>query len=143
AGAAETRPLLAQQIEEHRQRLVVRDAVGIGYRRTVQVARDAALADAFHDGAALGAQLAVLDVVVHRGAHRVGRRDHHTRLALLQVLADAGQRATGADRTDEGVDAAVRLPPDLRAGRADVAVAVGQVVPRVRIEDAVRRAAGG
>ena len=48
-------------------------------------------------------------------------------LRLAQVLADAGDRAAGADARDEHVDAAVQRALDLRAGRAPVDLRVGGV----------------
>src|SRR5262249_5016555 len=45
-----------------------------------------------------------------------GADDPNLGVLLLQELADAGDRAAGADPTDERGDLAARLLPDLRAG---------------------------
>ena len=50
------------------------------------------------------------------------------RLARLQHLADAGDRAAGADAGDEDVDLAVRVVPDLLGGGAAVDVRIGGVL---------------
>ncbi len=75
---------------------------------------------------------------VHRGAVGVGDGDLDVLVALLQRHRDAAQRAAGADRADEAVDLAVGLLPDLRAGGAVVALAVGDVVELVGPDHAVR-----
>src|SRR5690606_28586156 len=101
-------------------------------------ARYAALADAFGDRAALGLELARLDPAVDRGAHRVRRGDDDARVLVLQVLADAGERAARADGAREAVDRAVRLRPDLGTRALDVAAAVRRVVPLIGVQHAVR-----
>ena len=78
-----------------------------------------------------GLELAVLVPVVERRTHRVGRHDPHLGVALLEEQADAGQRAARADGAGEGVDLAVGLLPDLRAGGAVVAHPVGDIVELV------------
>ena len=55
-------------------------------------------------------------------------RDHlDVGAALLQHLADAGDRAAGPDARDEGVDLAVEVGPDLLGRRAAVDLGVGGV----------------
>ena len=46
---------------------------------------------------------------------------------LLEVAADAGDGAAGADAGDEGGDLALGLLPDFRAGGAVVDLGVGEV----------------
>jgi hypothetical protein len=60
------------------------------------------------------------------------------RIALFQRHADAGERAAGADRADEAVDAPLRLRVNLRPGRLVMAATVGYVVELVRPYRAVR-----
>ena len=60
-------------------------------------------------------------------ALRVGADDLDVRVLLLEVAADAGDRAAGADAGDEDGDPALGLLPDLRAGGAVVDLGVGQV----------------
>ena len=51
------------------------------------------------------------------GALGVDADDQHLGLALLEVAADAADRAAGADRDHDRVDLAAGLLPDLRPGR--------------------------
>jgi hypothetical protein len=74
-------PSSLRQPEDDRQRLGVRDLVRVVDRRAFDVLRHPAEADALGDRAALGFQLAMLEPVIHRRAHRVGRGDSH--LAVL------------------------------------------------------------
>ena len=60
-------------------------------------------------------------------ALRVGSDDEQVRLLLLQVAADAGDRAAGADGDHDRVELAAGLLPDLRAGRAVVRLRVARV----------------
>ncbi len=54
--------------------------------------------------------------------------DHlHVGLALLEHLADAGDRAAGADAGDDDVDGAVGVAPDLLGGGLAVHLGVGRV----------------
>ena len=129
--------LVLEQVEDDRQRLVVRDLEGAVDRRAFEIGGDAALADAFGDRGAFGLELAGRVVGVERRAHRIGERDLDVGVALLERHADAGERAAGADRADEAVDLAVGLPPDLRAGRLVVGLAVGDVVELVGPDRAV------
>ena len=56
-----------------------------------------------------------------------------SRIPLLQVPADAADRAAGADADDEVGDAAVGLLPDLGSGLLVVRLRVRQVVVLVRL----------
>src|SRR5690606_8527372 len=109
---------------QHRQHFLVGDLERVVDRGAFEVAGDAALADALADRAAFGLELAGLDPAVDRRALRIGRCDHDAGVLLLQVLADARERAAGADGAREAVDPAARLRPDLRARALHVAFAV-------------------
>ena len=71
-------------------------------------------------------------------ARRVAGDDLHRRVPLLEVAADAGDRAAGPRRADEVRDPPLRLLPDLRARRPVVRLRVVRVVVLVR-EDRPRR----
>ena len=58
---------------------------------------------------------------------RLQRDDLDGRIHRFQVLPGPGQRAAGADARDEDIHVAVRIPPDLRAGRFAVHFRVGRV----------------
>src|SRR5690606_10591032 len=64
AGAAKAKPFLDGEVEDDLQRLVVGDLVGMIDLDPAEVGGDAALADAFGDGAALGLEFAMLVVVI-------------------------------------------------------------------------------
>ena len=66
AGAAEAQPLVLQQVEDDRQRLLIGNLIGLVDRGAVEVLGYPALADALGDGAAFGLELAVRVVVVER-----------------------------------------------------------------------------
>ena len=66
----------------------------------------------------------------------VGADDEHLRPALLQVAADAADRAARADGDDDRVELAAGLLPDLGAGRAVVRLRVGHVRVLVGLEAA-------
>src|SRR5262249_39416895 len=131
-----------EQVEDDWHRLRVGDLVGDVDRRIFHVLRDAALSDAFGDRRALRLEHAGRVEAVERSTHRVGERDPDVLVARLERDRDAGERAAGADRAGEAVDLAVGLLPDLRAGRRDVTVAIGDVVELVRPDRAVRLALG-
>src|SRR5687767_10012113 len=136
-GAAHAQSFLLQEVEHDRQGFAVGDAVGEVDRRAVHVLGHAALADAFSDGGAFGLQLAGGEIRVHRRTVGIGNGDLDVLVALLQRQRDAAEGAAGADRADEAVDLAVGLVPDLRAGGAVVAHAVGDVVELVGPDHAV------
>ena len=136
--AAEQQSFLLDQVEDDPQRFVVGDAVGEIDRGRLEIAGDARLADPFGDRGAFALQHAARVIGVERSAERIGEGDLDPPVALLERHADAGQRAAGADRADEAVDAALGLLPDLRAGRFVMAAAVGLIVELVRPDRAVR-----
>ena len=77
--------------------------------------------------------------LVLRGVDRalgIGADDQHVRRALLEVAADAADRAAGADRDHERVDLAARLLEDLRSSVRVVRVRVRHVRVLVGLEAA-------
>src|SRR5207245_7529669 len=136
ARAPQAQAFLLQQIKNQRQSLGVRDLVGVIDRRALDIFRDASLADAFGDRRALRLQLAVLEPVVQRRAHRVRQGDADVFVLFLEKLTYTGECPTGADGTGEAVHPAAGLLPDFRACAAVVSVAVSRVVPLVGPERA-------
>ena len=77
---------------------------------------------------------------------RIGQRDAHGLVELLEAHPDACERAAGTYRAGEAVDAAFHLLPDLARGAFDVRAAVGDVVELVGPDRAFglfRQAAAG
>ena len=74
--------------------------------------------------------------VVHRCPVRIGDADEEL-FFLAEEYRHARQRSAGADRTDEGVDFALGLFPDFRAGREIMRHAIVEVVPLVGEQHAV------
>src|SRR5205085_9310155 len=98
--------------------------------RHVRVVRDRQerLADAFEKPRAPGAP--GVD-----GAVRIGADHLHAAAGdLLEVLARAGDRPTGADPADEVRDPPLRLLPDLRPGGRVVRGRVGRVRVLVQLD---------
>ncbi len=116
------------EIIEDIERLHIVDLIGEVDVQPLQIGGDAALADAFGDGAALGFQFACFVIAVERRAERVGEADLHLCVTRLQRRGDARQRAAAADRADKSVHLAVRLVPDFRARRVDMTLPVGDIV---------------
>src|SRR5271165_616398 len=102
-GAAEQQSLLDHEIENDRQRLVVRDLIGEIDGRAVEVGRDAPLADPLGYRGPRTLEFARRVVRVERGAHGIGERDLDAGVAFLQSHAHSRQRAAGPDRADEAV----------------------------------------
>ena len=73
---------------------------------------------------------------------RVGRLDRHggdgLAFGVLDVAADAGQRAAGADAGDEYVDVAVGVFPDFRAGGFFMDRRVGRVAELLQDQVTIR-----
>ncbi len=113
-GAAEAEALLLDQIVEHRQPILVLDAVGFIDDDAFEIGGDAALADAFGDRGPFGFQFAVLVPIVERRAARIGDADDDVLVARLQRHRHAAQRAAGTDRADEAIDLAIGVAPDFR-----------------------------
>src|SRR4030095_10304168 len=65
-----------------------------------------------------------------------GTDDLNLRILFLEVAADTGKRAAGADGCDKRVDLTFGLFPDFRAGAAIMRVAISRVIELVRPEPA-------
>ena len=120
-GAADQDPLLAGDPAGHAERVAVRDPHVPVDERGVEGRRPEVLTDA------LG-QVGVHVARVQR-ALGIGADDEQLRTALLQEARRAGDRATGPDADDEGVDRPVGLAPDLRPG----GLVVGGRVLRIEV----------
>ena len=79
-------------------------------------------------------RLLVPQLADHRRVDRLDRDDLDRRLAALEHLAAAGDRAAGADAADQDVDLAVGVAPDLLGGRPAVDLRVGRVLELLRHE---------
>ena len=64
----------------------------------------------------------------HRADGRLDRHDLHARLARLEHLADAGDRAAGADAGHEDINLPGRIPPDLLGRGAAMDFRIGRVL---------------
>src|SRR5207245_2384918 len=110
AGAAGENALFAREPARPAERLTVRDADPVVHDLGIHRLWPGVLADAFDE---VRVQVFVALRRVHR-AFRVGTDDEDVRLSLLEVAADAADRAARADRHDDRVDlAAAGLLPDL------------------------------
>jgi hypothetical protein len=98
--------------------------------RAVQIGGDAPLPDALGHAVALGLQLAMRVIIVQRRAMRIGERDLMSR-QTPSAPAHARQRAAGARRAGETVDAPFHLRPDFGRGGSDMRLAVGDIVELV------------
>ena len=137
-GAAETEPLMLEQIEDIRHRLGVGNEIGL---IDVDISDDgcnATKANAFGDRTALGwFSLSTGEKIVHRGAARVGDADDDVLLLLTQIAGDTRNRPASTDGTNKAVDPPFGLPPNLRSCRNVVRLAIVQVVSLIGEEDAV------
>ena len=108
--------------------LIVGNRPGHVDRRTVEISRDAAGADALADRIAAGGQLSGIHIAGKRRTGRIGQRDAYVGLARFQGEADTGQRASGAGCTHESVHGSRSLFPDFLARGRLMPVAIGRVV---------------
>src|SRR5205823_5603836 len=122
--------LLAGEAAGHHERVAVGDGQVAVHHRTVEGLRPEVLPHALDQ---VGVD--VVGLGVDRPL-RVGADDLDGGVAFLEVAADAGDGAAGADPGDEGVDLAAGLLPDLRAGAAVVRGGVGLVGVLVGLEGA-------
>src|SRR5205823_15042277 len=79
-------------------------------------------------------QIAVGKPGPHRRAVRISADDLNLRTLFLEVTADTGKRAAGADGCDKRGNLAFGLFPDFRAGAAIMRVAISRVIELVRPE---------
>ena len=70
-------------------------------------------------------------MAVKRRPHRIGKADLDVFVAVFKCHGNTGQRAAGANCTDEAIHRAVGLFPDFRAGGVDMALTVGDVIELV------------
>src|SRR5205807_7073546 len=116
AGAAQWRAFLVQQPVDVPRRVAVLDVHGLIDRCGLEVARDAADADAFGDRATAGCpERPAARVFIEAAARGIGQHAAYRAPARLQILRDAGKGATGACGGDERIDPAAGLRPDLGA----------------------------
>ena len=133
-GDAHQQALLTGQAARHGEGLVVGHLDDLVDQLRLQHGGHKARADALNlvrAGSAAGEHVAV------RGLDGHGPE---ARLARLDVLADAGQRAAGADAGDENVRLAIGVVPYLRAGGLKVDLRVCGVVELLQ-DEAVGRLA--
>jgi hypothetical protein len=127
--AAEQQAFLAQQPVHEVHGLRIRDAQRIVDGCAFEIRGHAAGADALGDRrAAVGLQLAVLEVVIQRAARRIDQHDANRAGFRFEIARDARQRAAGAGGGAKRVDLAVGVAPDLRARRFEMRVAIGGIV---------------
>src|SRR6266403_1132211 len=82
-------------------------------------------------GRATQAKAFVLKQLIDCRSMRVGAGDDDVLVFLLEKPTDAGERAAGADRADEGVDLAACLFPNLGTGRFVVRLGIVEIVPLI------------
>ena len=136
--AAKAQTLFLDQVENDRKRFLVGHLEGKVRSEAVKIGGDASLADAFRDRASISLQFTAGVEGVQCGAERIGERDLDVPALGFQSGRDTGQRATRADSRYETVNLAASLRPDLLCRRADMAVAVGDIVELVGPDGTVR-----
>ena len=99
-----------------------------------QVLRDPPLSDPLGDGRPRSfLELpAAADIAMQHTPRRIGQERLHAAVRhRFQIPGHAGQRTAGAGGAGKSVDGAVRLGPDLWAGRLDMGAAIGHVIELV------------
>ena len=102
------------------------------------VGRDEILADAFDRPASGLRHLAGLDIGREDRALRIGEDHRGLGRGLAHEAADPGERAARADADHHGVDVAVHLAQNLRAGRRLMRARIGRIGELVDVERARR-----
>src|SRR5690606_7029454 len=125
---ADAKAFLLEELEDDLHGLRILDPPRVIDLHAFQILCDAALADAFGDGAAFRLKLARSVVAVKRGARRIGETNLDILALGLQADGDTAERAAGANRAAEAVDLPFRLIPDLFGCRLDMCLAVCDVV---------------
>ena len=126
------------------EQALARDQAPGGQERVAVADRDVAVDERRVEGLRPEVLADPLDAVrVDRAAGvdralRVGADHLDVGVLLLEVAADAGDRAAGADRDHQVGDPAAGLAPELGAGRAVMRLGVGLVEVLVRLEGARR-----
>ncbi len=126
-GRSRQNAFLQQQLAHRGDRLGVGDGIGDVDQVGIGRLRHEVLADAFDGVAAVRPGHAVVDQARQRRADGVGQNDLGLGALRLEVARVAGNRPARADPGDEGVDIAVHLLEDFRAGRLEVGFGVGVV----------------
>src|SRR6266404_663599 len=130
--ATQAKAFVLKQLIDHSYGFLVRDQEGIVDLGRLDDRRDAPEPDAFGDRAARRRfRGTVLEQLIHCRSMRVGAGDDDVLVFLLQTPTDAGERAAGADRADEGVDLAACLFPNLGTGRFVVRLGIVEIVPLI------------
>ena len=139
-GGAGEHALGAQQFARGGEALGVGNREGLGDQREIGIRRHEVLADAFDRPASRLRHSAGLDIGRKHRALGIGEDHRGLGRRLPHEPADAGQRAAGADADHDGVDVAVHLAQDFRAGRRLVRPRIGRIGELVD-EDRAGRAA--
>src|SRR5262249_31449927 len=135
AGAdAGENPFLARQKTAHHEGVVVLDLNHLVDVVHVVVVGDEAGAEALNAVAPWYDRLPGLLLRDDRAGDWLDGDGLEARLALLDDLADAGDRAAGANAGDEDVDLAIGVAPDLLGRGAAAKLAAGRGVELLRAE---------
>ena len=117
AGDADVEAFFGEKIAGHEEGFFVFDLDHVVDDGEIVVLRDEVFADAFDlVGLGHGLEFSGLEIVVNDRADWIDGDDLHGGFLFLEVLADAADRAAGADARDDGVDVG-ELLEDLGAGR--------------------------
>ena len=130
--------LLPGKAPSHQIGLLVRDLDDVVNVLEPGRFRDEVLPDPFDLVRVSFYHLLLIEIVLQDRAEGVHADDPNLRVLLLQVAADPADRPAGPHPADEMGDGAVRVSPDLRAGRLVVGPRIGLVGVLVR-QDRVRR----
>ena len=139
AGDAGEDALLAHQTARHRHRLLVAHRLDPIDQRQIEVVGHEAGADAL-DLVRPGPQALAGDRLAdHRTVDRLhGHRHQRPAERLLDVAADAGDRAAGADTRHQHIHASIGVLPDLRAGGVVVNAGIGRIHELLQHDVAIR-----
>ena len=122
----------AQQVIDRLKSLAVGHHHAIVDHREVEIIGNEILADAFDQpGPAVIFDLAGFHRRRHHRADRVGDHHFHVGVHRFQITAGAGDCPARADPGHQGVDLAVHLLPDFRAGGGFMRLRIGRVVELV------------
>src|SRR5262249_33651226 len=127
--AADEEPFVTGEPARGQERVAVGDADPLVDDRRVHRLRPRVLADSLDE-----VRVHVLLVLGREDrAFGVGADDQDVRLVLLEVAADAGDRAARPDGDDDRVDLATRLLPDLGARALVVRLRIRHVRVLIRL----------
>ena len=131
----------AQEFTRAGKALRVGDSECPRHEGEIGVGRHEIFADAFDRPASRLHHAAALDVGREHRALGIGKHHRGLGRGAAHEPADAGERAAGSDADHDGVDVAVHLAQDFRAGRRLMRLRIGRVGELVDKERA-RRAPG-